>query len=320
MNKYSEIPVFFSVDDAYAPYLAAAVNSAVKNSSTDRKYRAVILHQGLSADNMKKLSALSADNFKVDFVPMSDQLDTITDRVSNRLRFDIFTLTIYFRLFIPTMFPEYDKGIYIDSDTIVLSDIAELFDTDIGDNLIGACADKSVVDVEPLAVYMENAVGISRYDYVNSGVLLMNLKRLRELEFDMRFLALLNKYHFDSVAPDQDYINAMCSGSIYYLDETWDAMPNENNPPLESPKLVHYNLFSKPWCYDGIQYGDYYWEYVKGTGFEEEARAFKANYTDEKKKADEESLAILIDRAINIQNDEYTFRKAAEAGEKIKLC
>ena len=45
----------------------------------------------------------------------------ITDRIENRLRSDYFTMTIYFRIFIPDMYPEYDKAIYIDSDIVVMA-------------------------------------------------------------------------------------------------------------------------------------------------------------------------------------------------------
>jgi len=145
------------------------------------------------------------------------------------------------------MFPEYDKGIYIDSDIVVPGDISELYNIELGDNLIGACSDKSVVDVPELARYMEEAVGVSRYEYINSGVLLMNLKEMRKKEFSKKFLNLLNTYHFDCIAPDQDYLNAMCNGKILYLDEAWDAMPTEGKEPLDNPKLIHYNLFQKPW-------------------------------------------------------------------------
>ena len=36
------------------------------------------------------------------------------------------------------MFPQYDKAIYRDSDTVVLGDIAELYDVDLKDNYVGA--------------------------------------------------------------------------------------------------------------------------------------------------------------------------------------
>lgn len=314
-----EIPIFFSIDNSYAPFLAAALRSAVKNCSPTRAYKAFVLYQELSEENKEKLALLGTENFKIEFVEMKTGFESITDRMSNRLRCDYFTLTIYFRLFIPTMFPQYDKGIYIDSDVVVLGDLAELFDTDIGNHHIGACADKSVVDVPPLAQYMEEAVGVSRYDYINSGVLLMNLKELRENEFDKHFLKLLNTYHFDCIAPDQDYINAICNGRIYYLDEAWDVMPNDNAPVFDNAKIVHYNLFSKPWCYDGIQYGDYFWKYIKETAFEAEAVQYKENYTEEQKKSDSDCLELLIRRGVEICTQDITFKKLYDNGEKIRL-
>lgn len=279
MNR--EIPIFFSIDDSYAPYLAVALNSAIKNCSYDRRYKAIVLYQKLSDEHKERISALKTENFDIEFVSMGEGLETITDRMSNRLRCDYFTLTIYFRLFIPAMFPQYDKAIYIDSDIVLKGDLAELFDTDIGDNYIGACNDLSVLDVPPLCEYMERAVGVPKEQYINSGVLLMNLRLLREKELDKHFLSLLNEYHFDCIAPDQDYLNALCCGKIYYLSEVWDAMPNDKHPPLDEACLIHYNLFSKPWCYDGIQYGEYFWKYTEREAEQakEQLKSQRRNYT-----------------------------------------
>lgn len=317
MNK--EIPIFFTIDDGYAPFLAVALNSAIKNSSPDRCYKAIVLHQGLNETNTQKLKALETDNFKIELTPMKANFDTLDDRMSNRLRCDYFTLTIYFRLFIPAMFPQYDKGIYIDSDVVLTDDIAKLYDTDMGDNFIGACNDLSIADIPPLVAYTENAIGVKKQEYVNSGVLLMNLKKMREHDLEGHFLNLLNTYHFDSIAPDQDYLNAMCNGKIYYLDESWDAMPNDAKPPLEKTHLIHYNLFSKPWCYDGIQYGDEFWKYADDSGYIDEIKAYKAAYTDDKKKADGECLDLLVRRGAEIPENDITFKKMYEKGVKIRL-
>ena len=317
MNR--EIPIFFTIDDAYAPFLGVALNSAVKNSSADRRYKAIVLHQDLSEANIKKLKALESDNFKIELTPMKANFEALDDRMSNRLRCDYFTLTIYFRLFIPAMFPEYDKGIYIDSDVVLTDDIAKLFDTDIGDNFIGACNDLSIADIPPLVAYTENAVGVKGKEYINSGVLLMNLKKMRECDFEGHFLNLLNTYHFDSIAPDQDYINAMCNGKIYYLDEVWDAMPNEAKPPIKDTKIIHYNLFSKPWCYDNIQYEEFFWKYAEDSGYLDEIKEYKAAYSNEQKKADGECLDLLISRGESIPQNEITFKKLHEKGVKIRL-
>lgn len=319
LSKQKEIPIFFTIDDSYAPFLAVALNSATKNSSPDRLYKAVVLHQGLSDENVKKLSALQRDNFKIELVPMKADFGGLDDRMGNRLRCDYFTLTIYFRLFIPAMFPQYDKGIYVDSDVVLTDDIAKLFDIDIGDNYVGACADLSIADVPPLVAYTENAVGMKKGEYVNSGVLLMNLKKLRDVDLEGHFLNLLNTYHFDTVAPDQDYLNAMCSGKIFYLDESWDAMPNDARPPLAKTNLVHYNLFSKPWCYDDVQYADEFWKYAQTSGYIDQIKAFKDAYSDEKKQADKKCLDLLVRRGGEIPQNEITFKKMADKGVKIKL-
>ena len=317
MNK--EIPIFFTIDNSYAPFLAVALNSAVKNSNKDRCYHAIVLHEGVTDENRKRIESLGTDNFKIDVIPMKNNFDALDDRMSNRLRCDYFTLTIYFRLFIPAMFPQYDKAIYIDSDVVLADDIAKLFDIDLGNNYIGACNDLSIADVPPLVSYTENAVGVKAHEYINSGVLLMNLKKLREKKFEEHFLKLLNTYHFDSIAPDQDYINAILNGKILYLDKRFDTMPNNNRPECENPIIIHYNLFEKPWCYDGIQYEKEFWRYAEDCGFIDEIREYKANYTDDKKKADKECLELLVRRGTEIPENAITFKKMNESGVKIRL-
>lgn len=314
-----EIPIFFTIDDGYAPFLAVALNSAINNAAPDRQYKAIVLHQDLNETNIRKLKSLETENFKIELTPMKANFEALDDRMSNRLRCDYFTLTIYFRLFIPAMFPQYDKGVYIDSDVVLTADVADLYDTDIGDNLIGACNDLSIADIPPLVAYTENAIGVKKEEYINSGVLLMNLKQMRAADLEGHFLRLLNTYHFDSIAPDQDYLNAMCNGKIYYLDESWDAMPNEAKEPLSHTNLIHYNLFSKPWCYDGIQYEDEFWKYAEDSGYMDEIQAYKAAYTEDKKQADRECLELLVRRGSEIPDNEYTFKKLFDAGVKIRL-
>lgn len=317
MNR--EIPIFFTIDDSYAPFLAVALNSAIKNSDPQRNYKAIVLYQDLGTDNISRLQALQTENFKIELMPIRANMEALDDRMSNRLRCDYFTLTIYFRLFIPSMFPQYDKGIYIDSDVVLTDDIAKLFDIDIGENYIGACNDLSIADIPPLVAYTEKAVGVNAKEYINSGVLLMNLKKMRDDDLEGHFLALLNKYHFDSIAPDQDYLNAMCNGKIYYLEEKWDTMPNDAKPMLTETSLIHYNLFSKPWCYDGIQYEEQFWNYAQDCGFIDEIREFKASYTEDKKKADSECLELLVRRGIEIPEKDITFKKMNEKGVRIRL-
>lgn len=320
-KKQELIPIFFTIDDGYAPYLHVALISLIKNASKYRRYKIIVVYQELNEENRNNLAKLVEDypNFEMEFKFMKQSLDMITDRIENRLRSDYFTMTIYFRIFIPDMYPEYDKAIYIDSDIIVPGDISELYDTDMHDNLIGVVTDGSVNDVPELQRYMTESLGLKLGDYFNSGMLLMNMKELRNVHLAEHFLYLLNKYHFDCVAPDQDYLNSMCYGKIEYLDSCWDAMPNRNKPEIENPKIIHYNLFDKPWCYDDIQYQDYFWEYAKQSVYYDKIKAYKAAYTDKQKEDDHAHLLDLFRRAGTNADTEVTFRKVLESGEKVRL-
>lgn len=319
MNR-NVIPIFFTIDNNYVPYNAVALKSIIENASKDYQYNVIILYQDLTEENRTSLQSLSNENFSIEFRYMKQSFETITDRIENRLRCDYFTLTIYFRLFIADMFPEYDKGIYIDSDIVVPGDISELYNVELGNNLIAASTDHSIQEIPELINYMENAVGVKKQEYINSGVLVMNLKMMREKEFSKHFLYLLNKYHFDSVAPDQDYLNAMCNGKIVYLDECWDAMPTQGKKPLKNPKLIHYNLFAKPWCYDNVAYEEYFWDYAQKTKFYKDIVEFKRNYSEDKKNSDTNCLNTLIKKAGSLPDkNKVTFKAIYETGEKIRL-
>ncbi len=319
MKRNKEIPIFFAIDDKYAPYASCTITSIIENSSKEYNYKIYLLHDNCSKENISRISKLQCEGFDIIFKEMKEGLESITDRIENRLRCDYFTLTIYFRLFIADMFPEYDKGIYIDSDIVVPGDISELYNKELGDNFIGASTDNSIQGIPELTKYVEEAVGVKRREYINSGVLVMNLKKMRETEFSKKFLTLLNTYHFDSIAPDQDYLNAMCNGKILYLNEEWDAMPTEGKEEIKNPKLIHYNLFQKPWCYDNIQYEDVFWKYAKKTDYYEEIVEFKNNYSDEQKKSDQECLGLLVSKGNILPNNEVTLKKMFEQGKNIRV-
>ncbi len=315
------IPIFFTIDDNFTYYLDCAIRSIMDNASREYDYKFYVLYENLPQEHIDTVVAAVTPPFSIEFIPMEKEFSEITNRPENRLRCDFFTMTSFFRIFIADMFPQYDKGIYIDSDVIVPGDISEMYEIELGDNILGACPDFSIRAVPPFVEYVDKAVGTPIEEYINSGILLMNLKKMRELHFSERFLDLMNTYHFDSVAPDQDYINAMSRGKIVYLDECWDAMPlvNAEKPPLENPKLIHFNLFRKPWCYDDIPYEEYFWKYAKQSPFYQDILDFKAAYSDEQKKADNETLDLMLENALKIMKQDVTFRKIMESGVPVRL-
>lgn len=318
MNKVT-IPIFYAIDDSYAKFVAVSIKSLIMNANNNYNYDINVIYENLSEENAKKLKSLETDNVKIILTEMNQNLSMITDKLGNRLREYTFTLTIFFRLFIPVMFPNYDKCIYIDADTVIPGDISRLYNEDLGNNYLGCIVDKSTIDNEILASYFEEVVGIPRDKYINSGVLLMNSKKLRELKIDEKFLDLYIKYGFDVIAPDQDYINSMCYGHIKYLSDIYDAMPNPNNKEVEKPVIIHYNLFLKPWQYENVQYYDYFWKYAKSTPFYDEILEIKNSYTNEDRKKDSEWMDLMVSRAESLVGTQNTLKNVFESGKETRL-
>lgn len=318
MNKVT-IPIFYAIDDGYSKFVAVSIKSLIMNANNNYNYDINVIYENLSEENAKKLKSLETDNVKIILTEMNQNLSMITDKLGNRLREYTFTLTIFFRLFIPVMFPNYDKCIYIDADTVIPGDISRLYNEDLGNNYLGCIVDKSTIDNEILASYFEEVVGIPRDKYINSGVLLMNSKKLRELKIDEKFLDLYTKYGFDVIAPDQDYINSMCYGHIKYLSDIYDAMPNPNNKEVENPVIIHYNLFLKPWQYENVQYYDYFWKYAKFTPYYDEILEIKNSYTDEDRKKDSEWMDLMVSRAESLVGTQNTLKNVFESGKETHL-
>lgn len=314
------VPIFFTIDNKYAPYMSVALYSLMKNASPQYDYTVYVIHQDLSDENINRINDMCKDNFEIIFKQMNDTVHGISSDKVGRLRCDYSTFTIYYRLFLADMFPQYDKGLYLDSDIVVPGDISELCLTDLQSYPIGACADMSVSGVEVIADYMENAIGVDRYKYVNSGILLMNLKKMREIKLSQHFLSLLNTYCFDTIAPDQDYLNAMCNGNIFHLNKAWDAMPLHDQPEMSNPKIIHYNLFDKPWCYNGIQYESYFWDAAAKTPFYDELIAHLHTYGIDKRMHDHESMNVLMKMCSEIPKKDITFKKIQDKEGCVKIC
>lgn len=318
--KKKIVPVFFSVDENYAPYLSTALASLIEHTSENYQYNLHVVHHNLTRRSLRKIQKLDLgrENVNIIMTEMQETLSGISDRKSTQLKADYFTPTIYYRIFLPEMFPQYEKGVYLDSDIIVNDDIAKLFETDLNGNLVAATVDMSTQGDELLCRYFDEVVGVKHDKYFNSGVLVIDFEKFREEEFCEHFLYLLNKYDFDTVAPDQDYLNAMCAGRVEYLDAAWNAMPTPDHHPMKSPKIVHYNLFFKPWHYDGTDYEELFWEYAKYSAFSKAIEKEKRSFSKKNVKGDEERFEQMLARVNEILKAEVTFKKIFESGKETR--
>ena len=303
MNK--NIPIFFASDENYVPYLDVAIISIIKNSSKNNNYEITILENGISKESKNKLLKHSKGNISISFYDTNKVIEPIKAQLPNVFYYG---LAAYFRLFIETTFPQYDKVIYLDSDVVLLTDIAKLYDTDLGDNLVGAVYEQNT-DRDPMFTnYVSDIIGIPPHTYFNSGVMVMNLKEFRKFGVQRRFIEMLTKYNFDSLAPDQEYMNVICHDRVKYLPTGWNKQSFPE--PVEGDfNLAHFALANKPWHYEDTINSEYFWKYAKYSEFYDQILSELEGFTDEDKRRDYEGFLEIVAGIQKIQSSENTFKK-----------
>ncbi|MBE6632538.1 MAG: glycosyltransferase family 8 protein [Ruminococcaceae bacterium] len=300
-----EIPIFFSSDDNYIPYLDIAIASLIENASKDYNYRIIVLNTGLCGENVAKVKMNERDGFTIEFIDISKHLEDIKSHFKNVYHFSIVT---YYRLFIASLFPHYDKIIYLDCDLVVLGDISKLYNAPIGENILGAAPEQYVRSTAEFRNYASVALGVDPDRYVNAGVLVINLEQFRKNKIEEKFTELITKYDFDLLDPDQAYLNYLCRDKIYELPNGWNKEPLPI--PCEGEKnIVHYALYKKPWQYDDVMDGEFFWKYAERSPFYQLILENKTAFGPAEKAEKEMVAKEIIEHAKIIAASDCTFSK-----------
>ena len=312
MNEQKKVPVFYACDDNFVKYTMVSLHSMMENASKDRQYEIHILHTDISERMQKLLKEMSNENFTVQFDNVTDYLKSIRNKLPLR---DYYSKTTYFRLFIAEMFPEYEKAIYIDSDTIVLGDVAELYDYELGDSYVGACNEQVMIQEDVYGTYVEQVVGVERNNYFNAGMIVINCEQFRKNHVLEQFMELLQMYNF-VVTQDEDYLNLICHNKVCWLPQKWNV---EVFGTLACPEneicVLHYIMVSKPWHYRDCRMQDYFWRYAKETPVYDEIMEVLDSYTDEERKRDAESCDRLLQTAKDETANENNYMNLVRAGK-----
>ncbi len=273
------IPIVFAVDDNYAPFLAVTVKSILNTSKSDSYFKFYVLNTGISKPYIDKLSEFNTEKSDIEFIDVAKRMHELGAAIHLR---DYYTQAIYYRIFIPELFPQYDKILYLDSDIVLIDDVANLYNIDLGDNIIGAIPEEVMTAVEVFGEYSEKVIGVPRGEYFNSGLLLINCKKYKEEDIEGRFIKMMQKVKFE-VAPDQDYLNVLCHGKVKLLELGWNKAPIKKvDFDDKTLKLIHYKLWYKPWLYADILYENYFWDTASQTNFYEELKEIRASYGEDK--------------------------------------
>ena len=211
--------IIYASDDNYAPLLTVAMTSVCENNNVPIKF--FILDNEIKPKNKSFLKNLEEkyDNVKIIFIELSDLEDRLNLPKFQTEGILSMNITAYSRLFMSLLLPEdIDKVLYLDCDTLVLKSLEELWDINI-ENFM--CA--GVEDPAPIA--LKETIGFKAEDtYINSGVLLINLKKWRENNIVDDFLKFLKEYEGKAFHHDQGIINGVLKGQILKIHPKFNLL------------------------------------------------------------------------------------------------
>ncbi len=303
MDNVKEIPICFATDDNYVPFLAIAIASLLDNASKENFYRIFVLITNLKQENIEKIQILEKENSSIEFISLAKELDKIKDMFHLR---DYYSRETYYRIFIPNLFPQYKKVLYLDCDITVLGDVSELYNTHIHGYYVGAAQEEVMQTYDVFGRYVEMADGIKREDYFNAGILLINCRRWRKLHIAERFVDLLGRYKF-RVVQDEDYLNVLCKNHVKQVSLGWNKTSYKNEAFNDKDlKIIHWKINWRPWKYKNVLYEEYFWKYAKMTDFYDKLIQMRDSRTEEDFKKDEllmENLAKMAEEDANDPNN-----------------
>ncbi len=283
------IPVVMAANEFFVPMMAAAINSMICSSSDDWNYDVVILESGISEKIKRRLHSMveAKQNFSLRYYnagPLMDGYDLFTSH--------LITVETYYRFLIPELFEKFHKVLYLDGDMIIKRDIKDLFQTDIGNNLIGACHDVTIAGSvngaeEEHYVYCQNKLKLKDpVQQFNAGVMVMNLDAFRASFTTAYMLDFAEKGKFKYW--DQDALNILCEGRVYWLDSAWNYFADEKDrwrgrinqfaprnlyrqyeQAAKQPYIYHFAGNEKPWFDPNYEYAEQFWTYLRNTPFYE---------------------------------------------------
>ncbi|MGL2696316.1 glycosyltransferase family 8 protein [Helicobacter pylori] len=291
------IPIVVAFDNNYCIPAGVSLYSMLANAKRERErervklfYQIHCLVENLSAENIAKLeetiapfSAFSS----IEFLDISNEeleprhnyrkLDPLIASEIKKLYLKLnaflqkrFSKMIMCRFFFASLFPQYDKMIMFDVDTLFVNDMSESFFIPLESHYFGAVREKDLIAMDrnsaknlyELRQMRAKSIGVADAfpdleeaqilfdNYFNAGFLALNLKLWREENLENQLIAFFIVKNEKLLFSDQDALCFVCRGRILELPYSYNAHPSFLDTPLfpsiKEARMLHF-WGDKPW-------------------------------------------------------------------------
>lgn len=238
-----KINIAFAANNNYISHLEVSLYSLLKNNQNNT-FNIYVLSSDLTAKSRKKL-----DDICMYFKNASLEVITVDVHRFNQLKtISHFSRDMYSRYLLPEMLHNKDKVLYLDSDILVTGEIEKLYNINVEDFYVAAALDIGISKPD-FHDYLE-PLGLDGSKYFNSGVLVMNLKKMRNDSVVEKLINTSVQFGKYLLHPDQDVINIVFRDKIKKLSNIWNFQDEDrlqNLHPLVDVKIIHYTTKWKPW-------------------------------------------------------------------------
>lgn len=294
------IPVVMAADSGYAMPMSVTVASLLENAQPNTHYDIYLMVPEDFSNDLKRKFFLYMQLYPrctINFINMGLSFQDVTITTQH------LTKVSFYRLKIPELLSHCNKCIYIDVDTIVYKDLSTLFRTSLAEYYIAGVKAAGYHFEESKRFHQERLNLPNVDEYINAGILLMNLELIRQDRIYEKFEEL-SKQKFSS--EDQDIINVSCFGNIKCLPPRYNSMTkyyykkdskilcdekvlsvykkNEIMEAINNPTIIHYADKRKPWKDNAVPFYDIWSRFEKISVIREQNTA--TTHSDSQKNSD----------------------------------
>lgn len=222
--------IMYASDDNYAWLMGISMISLFENNKASEEVNVFLFGDNLSEENENILSGI-ADKYGRKFMHIDVEKVKIPDYIMS----ERYPKSTYSRLFAYDLLPSnVKKLIYLDCDIIVSGSLEDMFNRDVEGKAFLAVKDC-------VSKAYKRKIGLKASDtYINAGVLLMNLDRLREIPIAERMKAFVDKYSSAMSYADQEIVNSIFQGDFGILPPEYDVMTMESEYTYRQLCLVRH--------------------------------------------------------------------------------
>ena len=215
--------VMYASDDNYAWLMGISMTSLFENNKECEEINVYLFGDNVSVENKQKLYSIASNynrNFQI--------VDVNELKLPEKLYTTRYPKSAYSRLFAYDLLPQsIEKILYLDCDIVVVGNLQDLYDKDVDDYAFLAVQDF-------LSSGYKKKIGIKNTDtYINTGVMLLNLKKFRELPLAERIGKFVDQYSAAICHADQDIFNGIFQGDFSVLPPFYNVMTQMNQYSYE---------------------------------------------------------------------------------------